>query len=84
MLCKRQRLDLLNPGNDTVTLGHTYATFTESTTRLGGAVSLDRTLSALSGKLGVLDALAGTTEQNAAKIIEIIARLDAITGDETT
>lgn len=84
MLCKKQTLYLLNPGNDTVTLGHTYATFTESSSKLTRSLSSVTTLSKLSGKLGVLDVLAGTTEQNAAKIVEIIARLDAITGNETT
>jgi phage minor structural protein len=31
MLCSKQTIDLLKPDNDTVTLGHTYANFTEKT-----------------------------------------------------
>lgn len=87
MLCKKQTLDLLNPGNDTVTLGHTYATFTESSSKLTSSLSAVVSLSKLSGKLGVLNMIAGATEQNSAKITEIISRLDALTGggtDETT
>ena len=80
MLCKKQTLDLLNPGNDTVTLGHTYATFTENNSKLSRSLSAVATLSRLSGKLGVLDALAGATDQNSATIVEIISRLDALEG----
>ena len=83
MLCKKQTLNLLNPGNDTVTLGHTYATFTESSSKLNRSLSSVATLSKLSGKLGVLDMIAGTTEENSAKIVEIISRLDAMTGGDT-
>jgi phage minor structural protein len=83
MLCKKQTLDLLNPGNDTITLGHTYATFTESSSRLTSSLSTVVSLSRLSGKLGVLNMLAGATEENSAKIVEIISRLDALTGGGT-
>lgn len=83
MLCKKQTLDLLNPGNDTVTLGHTYATFTESSSKLTSSLSAVASLSKLSGKLGVLNMIAGATEENSAKITEIISRLDAITGGDT-
>lgn len=31
MLCNKQTIDLLKPENDTVTLGHTYSVFSEST-----------------------------------------------------
>lgn len=80
MLCKKQTLDLLNPGNDTVTLGHTYATFTESSSKLSSSLSAVATLSKLSGKLGSLNALAAVTEQNSAQIVEIISRLEALGG----
>jgi phage minor structural protein len=84
MLCKKQTLDLLNPGNDTITLGHTYATFTESSSKLTRSLSAVTTLSKLSGKLGVLNILAGATEQNAADIHQIISRLDALEGGGST
>lgn len=84
MLCKKQTLDLLNPGNDTVTLGHTYATFTESSSKLTSSLSTVATLSKLSGKLGVLNILTGATEQNSADILQIISRLDALEGGSST
>lgn len=80
MLCKKQTLDLLNPGNDKVTLGHTYATFTERSSKLTSSLSAVTSLASLSNKLGVLNSLAGVTEQNAAAIVQIISRLDAIDG----
>ena len=84
MLCKKQTLDLLNPGNDTVTLGHTYATFTESSSKLTSSLSAVATLSKLSGKLGVLNIFTGMTEQNHAEILRIISRLDALEGGGST
>lgn len=83
MLCKQQTLDLLNPGNDTVTLGHTYATFTESSSKLTRSLSAVTSLSKITGKLDALNAIAGVTEQNSAQIIDIISRLDAMTGGES-
>ena len=84
MLCKKQTLDLLNPGNDTVTLGHTYATFTQSSSKLTSSLSAVATLSKLSGKLGVLNLITSATEQNSADILQIISRLDALTGGGST
>lgn len=81
MLCKRQTLDLLNPGNDTVTLGYTYATFTERNSKLAGSLSAVTTLSQLSSRLGAINSLAAVTEQNSAQIVEIISRLEALGGN---
>ena len=39
MLCNRQTMDLLQPGNDTVTLGYQTTTFTGSSTQLATNVS---------------------------------------------
>lgn len=83
MLCKKQTLDLLKPENDKITLGHTYATFTERNSKLSRSLSSVTTLSKLSGKLGVLNAITGVTEDNSTKIAEIISRLDAMTGGST-
>ena len=33
LLCQKQTIDLLKPENDTITLGHTYSTFTETTVK---------------------------------------------------
>ena len=39
MLCNKQTIDLLKPENDTVTLGYTYSTFTETTSKVSSSVS---------------------------------------------
>lgn len=84
MLCNKQTLDLLKPANDTVTLGHTYATFTESNTKALNRVARLASLQSSAIKLtNTLTALAGATGQNSAAIVEIIARLDALEGGGT-
>lgn len=47
LLCNKQTLDLLKPDNDTVTLGHTYATFTEKANR-GAILAVQQLKSSLS------------------------------------
>ena len=81
MLCNKQTLDLLKPENDTVTLGQTYATFTERNTKaLNNVARLASLQSAASKLTNTLAALAGATGQNSEAIVEIIARLDALEG----
>lgn len=82
MLCNKQMLDLLKPENDTVTLGHTFATFTEKNTKALNSVARLASLQSSAIKLtNTLAALANATGQNSAAIVEIIARLDALAGD---
>jgi hypothetical protein len=39
MLCTKQTLDLLKPENDTITLGYTYSTFTESVSKTKSTIN---------------------------------------------
>lgn len=39
LLCNKQTLDLLNPGNDSLILGHNYSSFTETSSRVTSTVS---------------------------------------------
>lgn len=39
MLCTKQTLDLLKPENDTITLGYTYSTFTESVSKANSTIN---------------------------------------------
>lgn len=82
LLCNKQTIDLLKPENDSLILGATYTTLTESNAKtLAMAVNLATirsSISSVSNKLGLLNTVAGTTNQNAADIVEIIARLDAL------
>lgn len=80
LLCNKQTLDLLQPANDTMTLGHTYATLTERNTKVLTSVAR---LAATNKLTDTLLALAGATGQNSEAIAEIIARLDAMEGGGT-
>lgn len=88
LLCNKQTIDLLKPENDSLILGATYTTLTESNAKtLAMAVNLATirsSISSVSNKLGLLNTVAGTTNQNAADIVEIIARLDALEGVTVT
>lgn len=39
LLCNKQTMDLLKPENDSLTLGYTYSTFTESSSKVSSSVS---------------------------------------------
>lgn len=39
LLCNKQTIDLLKPENDSLTLGHTYSTFTEKTSKVNSSIS---------------------------------------------
>ena len=39
LLCNRQTIDLLKPENDTLTLGYTYSTFTETSNKVSSSIS---------------------------------------------
>lgn len=77
LLCNKQTLNLLNPASDTVTLGHTFTTFTEQTRKMSGAmtnvVKMSSTLSTVTGKVAALNA---ATQKNTADIV----RLSSVTG----
>lgn len=70
LLCNKQTLDLLKPDTDTVVLGHTYATFTETTARTASSVAsvaglkntFRRTVSQVSTDLNALNGRVQTLE----------------------
>ena len=44
MLCTKQTIDLLNPANDTVTLGHSFSSFTEKSGKVTTAINTISTI----------------------------------------
>lgn len=79
LLCNRQVLNLLNPANDTMTLGHTFKTFTEMSARNASSMS---SIQSWSGRMGKV---MQTSKKNTAAIVQlanaaenIITRLDAL------
>ena len=59
LLCNKQTIDLLKPENDTVTLGYTYSTFTESSRKVAASVasvsSIKSTVSSVSSQVTKLN-----------------------------
>lgn len=55
LLCQKQTLDLLKPENDTITLGHTYSSFTERASKLSPTItklsSVEKTISKVNAKV---------------------------------
>lgn len=74
LLCNKQTLDLLKPDNDTVTLGYTYSSFTESSTKAAvGAVSaVKKTVANVSSKVVKVGA---ETAQNAENLEALTTRV---------
>lgn len=67
LLCNREGFDVLQPANDSVTLGYKYTTFTEASNKVLSKV--------VQGVTNVSSSLA-----NSAVIVHIISRLDALEG----
>jgi hypothetical protein len=59
LLCSKQTIDLLKPENDTLTLGYTYSTFTETSGKISSTVSsignIRSSVSSLSSKVSALN-----------------------------
>ena len=89
LLCNKQTIDLLKPENDTLTLGYTYSTFTETSSKVSSSVSnivrIQSTVNSLSNRLTVLNSNVSNTEQNANQAIEnyqgVSKELGQVSGD---
>lgn len=89
LLCNKQTLDLLKPENDTLTLGYTYTTFTETSSKVSSSVSsipvIQSTVNKLSNKVTDLNKIVENTEKDAETALEnyqnVSAELGTITGD---
>lgn len=68
LLCNKQTMNLLKPGNDTVTLGHTFTTFTEQSARNASNLSVLSNMQNWSKRLS----------NAAASLNQTITRLDAL------
>lgn len=91
-LCNKQTIDLLRPENDTLTLGYTYSTFTETSNKVSSSVSnvvrIQSTVNNLVNHVGVLDKNVSNTEQNANEALEnyrnVSNNLGQVSGDLET
>ena len=89
MLCNKQSLDLLKPENDSLTLGYTYTTFTETSSKVSSSVSsipvIQATVNKISNRVIELDKAVEDTEQTAENALNnyqnVNAELGQVTGD---
>jgi phage minor structural protein len=89
LLCNKQTIDILKPENDTLTLGHTYTTFTESTNKVVSSVStvvnIQSSVTSLNNKFTVLNETVNNTKANADEALknyqDVDSELGQVTGD---
>lgn len=89
LLCSKQTIDLLKPENDTLTLGYTYSTFTETSNKISSSVTsivnIQSTVNSLSNRLTALNQTVIDTEKDAETALEsyqgVNEELGTISGD---
>lgn len=72
MLCSKQTIDLLKPENDTVTLGHTYSTFTEKTSTFSNIV---RSINNVYVNLNKLNTVVSSTNKNTQDVVGNVSEI---------
>ena len=69
LLCNKQTLDLLQPANDTLTLGYTYSTFTDRMGKIStstfNVMSIKSTVNSLNNRVISLNSTVESTDKNA-------------------
>ena len=89
LLCSKQTIDLLKPEKDTLTLGYTYSTFTETSNKISSSVTsivnIQSTVNNLSNRLTALNQTAANAEKDAETALEsyqgVSEELGTISGD---
>lgn len=86
LLCNKQTLDLLSPANDTVTLGHTFSTFTEVSNKTRAAASSVR--GSVSADVAAVKNIANTalasTQQADLRLLALEEKAGTVILDSTT
>lgn len=87
MLCNKQTIDLLKPDNDTVTLGHTFMTFTEKNSKILPAISkvkvMESAVQRVNAQVVKLDEAVKSAEQIAQEALENYHEIDGTVGTLT-
>lgn len=89
LLCTKQTIDLLKPENDSIVLGYTYSTFTETTKKMSSTISSISTISTdvrnFSNKVLMMNDTVNNANQNASDAINnyqnITSQLGTVSGD---
>lgn len=87
MLCNKQTIDLLKPDNDTVTLGHTFMTFTEKNSKILPSIkkvkTIEFTVQKVNAQVVKLDEAVKSAEQIAQEALESYQEIDGTVGTIT-
>lgn len=89
LLCNKQYIDLLKPDNDTLTLGYTYTTFTESAGKTAEAIAvipnIRTSVSNLGGKIAGLSESVQKAQADASTAIkdynQVVIDMDVVSDD---
>lgn len=89
LLCNKQTIDLLKPENDTLTLGYTYSTFTEVSSKVSSSISkivkIQTDVQSVSNRLTALNKIVENTGQTANEALKnyqkINTELGTVSGD---
>lgn len=89
LLCNKQTLDLLKPENDSIVLGYTYSTFTETSNKISSSISsiptIQATVNSFTNRVVALNNTVATTEKIANDAINsyqgIDSKLGTVSGD---
>lgn len=69
MLCTKQTIDLLKPSNDSVTLGYTFATFTDTSSKINNKIkivsNIQETINKVNSSIAVIKSTANSAESTA-------------------
>lgn len=89
LLCNKQTFDLLKPENDSIVLGYTYATFTESTSKINTTISnmsqIQSVVNTFTNKVVALDGTVANAGATADELLnnynEVSTELGTMSGD---
>ena len=89
LLCNKQSLDLLKPDNDSLVLGYTYSTFTETNSKMSTSISkignMQSSITNISNKMIILNDTVENTSKDAETALEnyqsVSTELSTVSGD---
>lgn len=89
LLCNKQSLDLLKPDNDSLVLGYTYSTFTETSSKMSTSISkignIQTSITNITNKMTILNETVGNTSKDAETALEnyqnVSTELSTVSGD---
>jgi phage minor structural protein len=85
LLCNKQTLDLLKPDNDSLVLGYTYSTFTETSSKVSASVSsiptIQESVRNMNNKLTALKSTVNDTSQTANSALNNYQEVDKALGE---